>query len=226
MSRALLHRASRNKLAGYRPYSKQREFHRLGSIVSPDGNERLFMAGNQQGKTVCGAAEIALHLTGRYPDWWDGAVFDKPTKVWVAGVTGESTRDNPQRMLVGPPQIEDSWGTGMIPHDALLTTQRARGVPDSLDSCTIRFGGGGSVSQGESILIFKSYEKGREKLQGDTIDAFWFDEEPPEDVYSEGRVRTQRGQRGFFTLITFTPLLGLSEVVRQFISSKDVEAMA
>jgi len=198
----------------------------MGSILSPDGNERLFMAGNQQGKTKAGAAEIALHLTGRYPDWWPGAVFDKPTKIWVAGVTGESTRDNPQRTLIGPPQIEDSWGTGMIPHDALLTTQRARGVPDSLDSCTIRFGGGGSVSQGESILIFKSYEKGREKLQGDTIDAFWFDEEPPEDVYSEGRVRTQRGQRGFFTLITFTPLLGLSEVVRQFISSKDVEAMA
>jgi phage terminase large subunit-like protein len=141
-------------------------------------------------------------------------MFDKPTKVWVAGVTGESTRDNPQRMLIGPPQIEDSWGTGMIPGEAILTTQRARGVPDSLDSCTIRFGGGGDIQGGESILIFKSYEKGRQKWQGETLDLVWMDEEPPEDIYNEALTRTNA--TGGMTFVTFTPLLGMSEVVRKF----------
>ena len=37
---------------------------------------------------------------------------------------------------------------------------------------------------------FKSYEKGREKWQGETLDCVWFDEEPPLDIYSEGLTRT------------------------------------
>jgi hypothetical protein len=61
-------RASRNRLAAYRPYTKQREFHAAGATH----RERLFMAGNQLGKTVAGGNEWAIHLTGRYPDWWEG----------------------------------------------------------------------------------------------------------------------------------------------------------
>src|SRR6186713_309574 len=85
-----------NKLKFYRPYRKQREFHLHGASFS----ERLFMAGNQLGKTVAGGAEWALHLTGRYPDWWDGATFDTAPLLWAGSVTGESTRDNPQRILI------------------------------------------------------------------------------------------------------------------------------
>jgi len=179
------------------------------------------MAGNQLGKTIAGGAETATHLTGRYPDWWDGAVFDKAPKFWVGGVTGESTRDNPQRILVGPPQLREMWGTGMIPGDALHETIPGRGIADALDAIVVRWGGGGDVTN-YATLLFKAYEKGRMKWQGDTVDGVWFDEEPPPDIYSEGRTRTQNGQRKTFTWITFTPLLGLSEVVRTFL--KDDEA--
>ncbi len=174
------------------------------------------MAGNQLGKTLSGGAEWAMHLTGRYPDWWDGAAFDKPTIMWAAGVTGESTRDNPQRILVGPPTQEEAWGTGMIPKDALIDWDRAMGVPNLLDNVTVRWGGGGDVSN-VSVLSFKAYEKGREKWQGPTLDGVWFDEEPPLDIYTEGLTRTNRGQRGRCTMITFTPLLGMSEVVSLFL---------
>lgn len=92
------------------------------------------MAGNQLGKTIAGGHEWAIHLCGRYPDWWDGAVFDKPVTMWAAGITGESTRDNPQKILVGPPASRDDWGTGAIPGDALIDYSLARGVPDALDS--------------------------------------------------------------------------------------------
>lgn len=183
------------------------------------------MAGNQLGKTWAGGFEVAMHLTGRYPDWWDGAEFAQPTKFWVAGVTGESTRDNPQRVLIGPPQIEAMWGTGAIPKDCLQDYTKSRGTPNALDSIVVRWGGGGDVQAKDAICLFKAFEKGREKWQGDTIDGVWFDEEPPMDIYSEGRTRTNKGQRGVFDIITFTPLLGMSEVVRLFLSDSQVEEM-
>lgn len=206
-------RVANEKIASYRPYQKQIDFHNAGKTHS----ERLFIAGNQLGKTIAGGAEWAMHLTGRYPNWWDGATFDKPVTMWASGVTSEGTRDNPQRILIGPPTQEEAWGTGMVPKNALIGWNRAMGVPNFLDSATIRWGGGGDVQAGVSALGFKSYEKGREKWQGPTLDGVWFDEECPLDIYTEGLTRTNRGQRGQFAIMTFTPLLGMSEVVRMFI---------
>src|SRR5690606_17236251 len=45
----------------------------------------------------------------------------------------------------------------------------------------------------------------------------WDDEEPPPDIYAEGLTRTNNGQLGQFNLLTFTPLQGISEVVRRFV---------
>lgn len=181
------------------------------------------MAGNQLGKTIAGGAECAIHLTGRYPDWWDGKEFPTQVRMWASGVTGESTRDNPQRVLVGPPQLQGEWGTGFIPGDAIIETISSRGLPNALDSVVVRHGGGGDVQAGQSVCSFKSYEKGREKWQGPTLEVVWFDEEPPQDIYSEGLTRTNA--TGGITLVTFTPLLGMSEVVLQFLSNDQLEAM-
>lgn len=212
-------RKSRNRLAEYRPYTKQRVFHAAGAIH----RERLFMAGNQLGKTVAGGNEWATHLTGRYPDWWDGRVFEGPVRFWAAGVTGESTRDNPQRILMGPPQQEEAWGTGAIPFDAIKGWERARGVPDLLDSVIVKFGGGGDVQAKESVLSFKAYEKGRRKWQGETLDGVWFDEEPPLDIYTEGLTRTNA--RNGIVMVTFTPLEGMSDVVGLFLTDADIAEM-
>jgi phage terminase large subunit-like protein len=181
------------------------------------------MAGNQLGKTVAGGSEWAMHLTGRYPDWWDGYVFNRPVKFWAAGVTGESTRDNPQRILVGSPQQKEQWGTGTIPFDCLKDYTASRGVPDSLDSIIVRWGGGGDIQAQESVLAFKSYEKGREKWQGETLDGVWYDEEPPLDIYTEGTTRLQANNG--LAIITFTPLKGMSDVVSLFLTSEMLDAM-
>lgn len=175
------------------------------------------MAANQVGKSVAGGAEWAMHATGRYPKWWEGATFKKPPLLWAGSVTGESTRDNPQRILIGPPPIEEEWGTGMVPADAIIEWDRVQGTPNLLDNVQIRWGGGGDVQAGVSIVAFKAYEKGREKWQGPTIDGVWLDEEPDAEIYSEALTRTNNGQRGQFVIITFTPLLGMSEVVHSFV---------
>ncbi len=212
-------RVRRNQLQAYRPYSKQRAFHAAGAV----DRERLFMAGNQLGKTVSGGNEWAMHLTGRYPDWWEGKVFDKPVRMWASGVTSESTRDNPQRILIGPPEQEEAWGTGAIPGDAIIEPNRARGVPNALDSVTVRWGGGGDVQADISALGFKSYEKGREKWQGETLHGVWFDEEPPLDIYTEGLTRTNA--TGGIVIVTFTPLLGMSEVVMLYLTPEQLEKL-
>lgn len=205
-------RLSTNRLKAYRPYAKQREFHAAGASQ----RERLFMAGNQLGKTVAGAAEAAMHLTGRYPDWWDGRRFDHPIVMLAGSESYELTRDGVQRLMVGPPDQEENWGTGFIPGDAIASRTRRMGVSNALDSVTVRH-----VSGGLSSLYLKAYEQGRGKWQATTVDYVWFDEEPAEDVYFEGITRTNATQGSI--AVTFTPLLGMSNVVSRYLMEDNPE---
>lgn len=168
------------------------------------------MAGNQLGKTLAAGMEYAMHATGRYPVGWTGKHYDRSIVGWAAGITGESTRDNVQRILLGRP---GSYGTGAIPKDSILDITPARGQPDLQDSIKVRHETG-QVSH----IALKSYEKGREKWQGETLDIVWFDEEPPLDIYLEGLTRTNSTVGPVF--VTFTPLLGMSDVVKRFIIDK------
>lgn len=196
-------RISENRLAGYRPYPKQALFHARGATF----RERLFRAGNQLGKTWSSSYEVAMHLTGRYPDWWEGRRWDRPVVGWAIGESMESTRDTLQRLILGRP---GEWGTGTIPKACIQGIKRAQGISDSVDCVLVKHGSGGI-----SHLYFKSYEKGRSKLQGETLDFAALDEEPPLDIYTEVLTRTN-ATKGI-VWITFTPLLGMSEVVRQFL---------
>jgi phage terminase large subunit-like protein len=192
----------------YRPYAKQIEFHAAGAAH----RERLFLAGNQLGKTLAGAFEEAAHATGRYPGWWRGRRFEEPTNSWVAGITGESTRDTVQRALLG----RSGRGGGALRRIDVVSKRLSRGVPGLFDTIGIRH-----VSGGISTIAFKSYEKGREKWQGETLDRVWFDEEPPFDIYSEGLTRTNA--TGGLVWLTLTPLLGMSELVRIFLDDPTPE---
>jgi phage terminase large subunit-like protein len=199
-------RKARNRLAWYEPYPKQLEFHDAGATH----RERLFMASNQSGKTLAGASEVAIHLTGRYPDWWEGIRFDRPT-VWLAGSeSAELTRDGAQRLLLGPPADEGAWGTGAIPADCIVDTTSRQGVADAVANIVVKH-----VSGENSTVYFKSYDQGRSKWQANTVDGVWFDEEPPLDVYSEGITRTNTTFGP--VIVTFTPLKGMSDVVLRFL---------
>jgi len=196
---------SENRLLDYKPYAKQREFHAAGKRY----RERCLMAGNQLGKTYSAASEVAYHLTGQYPDWWDGYRYDRPTN-WLAGSeSGELTKKGVQRLLFGR-DIKNALGTGQIPAKAINSISPARGVPDLIDSARIEH-----VSGGFSTIALKSYEQGRGKWQADTVDGIWFDEECAMDIYTEGLTRTNVVMG--LIILTETPLLGMSDTVMRFI---------
>jgi phage terminase large subunit-like protein len=199
-------RLRENRLAGYKAYPKQAAFHAAGATL----RERLFLAANQSGKTFSGGMETAMHVTGRYPEWWVGKRFDRPTIGWCAGVTSESCRDTIERILLGR---SSARGTGCIPKDAILEIISARGVPEACELVRVRH-----VSGGVSTIGFKAYSDGRPKFQGETLDWAWLDEEPPPDIYSECMTRTNIGNGPVW--ITATPLLGMSEVIQRFLLDK------
>jgi phage terminase large subunit-like protein len=202
-------RKAENRLATYKPYAKQREFHKAGA--DPKVRERLLMAANQVGKTLSAAYETAMHLTGRYPDDWQGATFPHPTNGWAASETSQGTRDTVQRLLLGP---VGAWGTGAIPADCILEIKRAsHGVADAVETILVRHESG-DVSR----VTLKTYDQGRARWQGETLDFVWFDEEPPEDIYMEGMTRTNATEG--IVWVTFTPLKGMSDVVRRFLIEK------
>ena len=162
---------------------------------------------------MAGAAEAAMHLTGRYPDWWAGKRWDRPIRMWAGSKTGEVTRDGVQRLLIGEPKDQSQWGTGFIPFDSLKDWSRRAGIADALDSCTVKH-----ISGEVSTLGFKSYDQGREKWQAETLDLCWLDEECALDIYTEALTRTNA--TGGMIYMTFTPLLGMSDVVSMFFGMK------
>ena len=197
---------SKRKLETYSPYPKQIEFH--NSFC----REILLIAANQVGKSYSGSAHAAFHATGLYPNWYKGRRFEKPTTGWVGGVTGEVVRDTVQRLLFGS---TGNFGTGVIPQNLIPKSGviNSRGIPGAFDKVVVKH-----VTGGNSVIKFKNYEQGREKWQGETLDYVWFDEEPPEDIYTEGLTRTNATNG--IVWMTFTPLLGMSNVVRRFLNER------
>lgn len=168
-------------------------------------------AGNQLGKTHSGGMEMAYHLTGLYPDWWEGRRFVEPVRAWAGGKDSTSVRDSIVTVCLGGAQER---GTGTIPKATIVDLSPARGIPDGVDTVVVRH-----VSGGLSKLTFKSYDQGRERWQAATLDLVWLDEEPGQDIYTEALSRTNA--TGGMLYMTFTPLLGVSEVVRRFLMEEN-----
>lgn len=190
-------------------YAKHLEFFRAGA----QHKERAFIAGNRVGKTLTGCFEDAMHLTGLYPEWWEGRRFSCPTDGWVAGDTNRTTRDILQLELLGR---WGGFGSGLIPKECILGwTSKGASVPAAVDTVRIRHASGGV-----SHLGFKSYAEGRANFQGTAKHFIHFDEEPSLEVWTEALMRTMivpGDAGGGLAYLTFTPLLGWSDVVTQFL---------
>lgn len=199
------------RIEGWSKKPWQFNFHNAGI----DHQERMLCAANRVGKTNGAAPEVAMHVTGEYPDWWEGKRFDKPVLVWVGSPTNESSRDIVQKALLGGSSKEEI-GLGWIPAGSIVGTPKLRqcGISGVVETVKVRH-----ISGGVSTIVFKSYEQGWRKFQGTEPEVVWLDEEPDDNeaqggIYTEclTRLLTSHG----IMMVTFTPLLGITKLVDHF----------
>lgn len=198
-----------NRLEFYDPYAFQVKFH------NDQRNKRGLQAANQIGKTISATAEDAYHLTGKYPEWWKGKVFDRPVRLICGGVNNDKTRDLLQKALFGDPVTwrgeDGSLGTGWVPKKDIGKISMKRGVSDAFMHVKVKHHTNG-IFDGWSQVTFLAYEMGKATWMGDTIDLFHLDEEPPMDIL------TQAGRgciaSGGIIYLSYTPENGRTDVVQ------------
>lgn len=187
-------------------YPVSLEFFRRGA----NHRIRAFIAANRSGKSFTGATELAYHATGRYPDWWEGRRFKKGINSWVVCESGQLWRDSLQQLLLGSP---GDTGSGLLPKDSIVETRSMPGIPGAVGQIVVKHKKGGN-----SYIVVKTYEMGREQFQAAKLDVVLFDEEPPEEIFSEALTRTMGAASDpGMTMLLFTPLKSLSNVTLKFL---------
>jgi phage terminase large subunit-like protein len=196
-----------NQLKYFRPFEHQKRFFATGRA-----ERRGILAANRIGKTVSTCFEVAMHLTGQYPDWWPESArrWNKPVTVMVAGEGWQQVAMVLQNELLGTNdiKIKDAIGTGAIPRDCInFETMRSDGA--NCIGVEIKHSSGSN-----SYLLFANYTQEVRQMQGFKLNIAVFDEQPPDDFFSEivTRTATTQGQ----VLCSFTPLKGLNGLVSKF----------
>ena len=176
------------------------------------------ISANRVGKTEIGCAIIACHLTGYYPDWYEGKVFKKPVKVIAACLNSDLNKSVLQSKLFGTSnwRMKSEVGTGMIPKELINMKSGVSGRGDGLDRISIKHKSGGY-----SELYFRAYSQGREAAQGVEADVILIDEQPKDDFWEEclTRLATTNGH----VICSFTPLEGRTGLVDTLLSLPPVE---
>ena len=194
-----------NQLEYFRPFDHQMRFFATGAA-----ERRGILAANRIGKTVSTCYETAMHLTGRYPSWWQGRRWDKNITAMVAGEGWQQVAMVLQQELLGTQDIKisDALGTGAIPRECIVTETMRNDGANCL-GVEIRHRSGQN-----SYLVFANYTQEVRQMQGFKLNLAVFDEQPPDDFFSEivTRTATTQGQ----VLCSFTPLKGLNGLVSKF----------
>jgi len=195
-----------NQLKWFRPFAYQKKFFETGLISTRRG----MIAANRAGKTIASTYEAAYHLTGLYPSWWKGKRWDKPIVAMASGESWEQVAKTLQNKLLGCDDIKQTYklGTGSIPKE-LIDDKSYRSDGANVLSIEIWHSSGG-----KSKLYFSNYTQQVRHLQGFELDLVVLDEQPPDETFSELVTRT--AQRQGQVICSFTPLKGLSGLVRKF----------
>jgi phage terminase large subunit-like protein len=176
----------------------------------------LLMAANRVGKTYTGNYIDSVHLTGDYPDDWEGYKFTFPPLVWCLGYSGEKCRDLIQNDLFGQLSQGEFTG-GLVPKDRIGDAIPS-GIPRLAQQVKVKWISPEGV-EGWSRVQFKSYSQGQHALMGDSIEWYHIDEEPKDaTIWPQILTRTASGDRGKGGrgIQTFTPENGKTEIVAKF----------
>lgn len=207
-----------HRLEDFDPYPFQKRFYE----ASKHYKRRFLCAANRVGKSFSEAAEVTYHLTGLYPEWWEGHRFKYPILCWCVGITGDSTRKVLQKELFGTAMAKDitAIGTGALPKDLIdFDTMERDGGRIML--AKIKHFDENGTHDGWSTVEFRSTQQGEQVLMGATVDYIWIDEEDAfksMEIYSQCVTRT--ATTGGLITITATPENGLTKLVDLFMKDK------
>lgn len=199
-----------NQLLLRTPYPYQKEF----MNASAKYKQRYARSGNRTGKTYGVAMEMAYHLTGLYPDWFEGERIEGSGHLfWCIGIDLDSTSKVLQKELFGTTdvRITDELGTGTIPRDCIDLNHMIKDGA-RITSCRIQH-----VSGGWNTLAFYAASKGASTLMGQAVKFIWMDEIPEHnamEIYAQCKTRLMTTQ-GMLAL-TATPEAGMDDVNRMY----------
>lgn len=173
-------------------HKKQVEFHK-----SLKKNRWVF-GGNRTGKTECGAVETIWLSLGIHPY----RPNKEKTECWVVSLSNRVQKEVAQaKILKYLPKSKIV--------DIIMSDGKKSAPENGVIECIIVKNVFGNYSK----IWFKSCEEGREKFQGTSLDFVWFDEEPPEDIYKECKMRVLDKCGEIFG--TMTPLKGLTFIYNE-----------
>ena len=173
-------------------HKKQVEFHK-----SLKKNRWVF-GGNRTGKTECGAVETIWLSLGIHPY----RPNREKTECWVVSLSNRVQKEVAQAKILK-----------YLPKSKIVDIIMADGKKSSPENGVIECIIVKNVFGNYSKIWFKSCEEGREKFQGTSLDFVWFDEEPPEDIYKECKMRVLDKCGEIFG--TMTPLKGLTFIYNE-----------
>lgn len=208
---ALRHYERYHRIELFEPFEYQRKFMAAGKQFKT----RYLRAGNRVGKTYGAATEFSYHLTGLYPDWWEGlTVPSSGHTYWCVGVSLDSVAKVLQKELFGTPdcRIDSELGTGSLP---LHTIEKKLGWKQDggrLLEVRIRHKDGGL-----NTLMFYGSEN-ESTMMGQRVAGCMMDEEAPYNslkIFSQIQTRLLNalgeGENGFM-LFTATPEQGQTKL--------------
>lgn len=166
-------------IAGYRALPAQKKFH----LSKAKG--KVALGGNRAGKTVAGATETVMKMTGEHPN----QKFKPPLS---CRAIGSSFEDGIKKIIM--PEII-KW----LPPSQLKNGSWEDSY--SLAAKTLTLDNGSS-------LEFLTYDQYVQKHAGTSRHHIWFDEEPPEDIFNENMLRLV--DVGGEWCLTMTPLIDMS----------------
>lgn len=182
LTSALRRTALRPTIEGYTAQDHQIPFH------SSMKRGRAMMGGNRSGKTVSGASEVTMWMTGRHRY--------RPTKTPPVHCRGIAVDFDHGINMIMKPEIA-RW----MPPSELIGGSWERSYNGQTHLLTLENG---------STLEFLTYEQRLDQHAGTSRDLIWFDEEPPKSIFNENMARLI--DVGGSWILTMTPVEGMTWV--------------
>lgn len=174
--------SSARNLENYIPHAKQQAFHSSTTTGS------LYIGGNRSGKTVGGVVEDIWRLLGKHP-------FKKTQKPPVRGRVVAVDFPNGVAKIILP--IFRQW----LPESELIDGEWDKSWSAINRTLTLANG---------SFVEFMSYDQETDAFAGTSRHFIHFDEEPPQHVFTENKMRLIDTAGQWY--ITMTPVEGMTWV--------------